>query len=57
MAKSPKPQLIDSDLPTTIEQIVAAMQMLSDEERMEIMRNFCRHCGNDDPRCQCWNDE
>lgn len=18
---------------------------------------FCIHCGHDDPRCQCWNDE
>lgn len=33
------------------------MLMLSDEERMEIIMRFCRACGSDDPRCQCWNDE
>ena len=30
---------------------------LSDDERMEVMREYCRHCGSDNPRCQCWNDE
>jgi hypothetical protein len=39
---------------------VAAMAILSgmsDEERMDVFRNFCTHCGSDDPRCQCWSDE
>lgn len=30
---------------------------LTDEERVEIMSDYCRSCGSDNPRCQCWNDE
>lgn len=30
---------------------------LSDEQRMEIFSDYCRHCGSTDPKCQCWNDE
>lgn len=30
----------------------------SDEERMEVLNLFCRHCGAPEPpRCHCWNDE
>ena len=42
---------------SVIKQIVATMLEMSEEERMEIMGSFCRHCGSDDPRCVCWNDE
>ncbi len=30
---------------------------MSDDERFEIMDNYCRHCGSKDPSCQCWNDD
>jgi len=30
---------------------------LSDDERAELFRNYCKYCGSKDPRCQCWNDE
>lgn len=33
------------------------MKGMTAEQRMEIMGNFCRDCGDNDPRCQCWNDE
>ena len=36
---------------------VNALMALTDEQRMEAFGFFCCHCGTDDPRCQCWNDE
>ena len=27
------------------------------QDRLDILREFCRGCGDDDPRCQCQNDE
>ncbi len=32
---------------------------LTDYERLDIMSNYCKHCGCSDPtsKCQCWNDE
>lgn len=36
---------------------VNALLALTDEQRMEVFSHFCRSCGTDDPRCQCWNDE
>jgi len=37
--------------------IVAAMRLLSPADREAIIGHFCHHCGSEDPRCQCWNDE
>lgn len=39
--------------------IVNAMIALTDDERLEVMRCFCRGCGAVQPEfmsCQCWND-
>ncbi len=30
---------------------------LTDDERMEIMGDYCRYCGCNSPSCQCSNDE
>ena len=30
---------------------------MTDDQRMEVFSNYCRHCGSDNPACQCWNDE
>ena len=30
---------------------------LTDEQRIDLFRDYCRSCGSNDPRCQCWNDE
>ncbi|MBK8184840.1 MAG: hypothetical protein IPK63_18935 [Candidatus Competibacteraceae bacterium] len=46
-----------NDLYATVETIVALMQRMTDEERMDVMSEFCRHCGDTNPCCQCWNDE
>ena len=37
--------------------VVNALMALTYEQRMEAFGFFCTHCGRDDPRCQCWNDE
>jgi hypothetical protein len=39
------------------EAVYALMRALPDDERLEIMGKFCKHCGGEDPQCQCWNDE
>lgn len=46
---------IDQD----VKEIVAAMMKLTDEQRKDIMINFCKYCGciQGDRPCQCWNDE
>lgn len=40
---------------------VELMKSLGPYDRMRVLdglrENFCMHCGDDDPRCQCWNDE
>lgn len=36
---------------------VEAMKQLLDDERMEVMAQFCKFCGSDNPSCSCWNDE
>lgn len=33
------------------------MRLLSEDARTDVMSNFCKHCGSDNPSCQCWNDE
>jgi hypothetical protein len=45
---------------TPVKAAVRAMFNLSDEERLEVMGLFCKHCGCIQPEgrgCQCWNDE
>lgn len=34
-----------------------ALAAMTDEQRMELIANYCKHCGRNDPGCQCWNDE
>ena len=34
-----------------------SMLAISEAERMEVMGNFCKSCGVDNPSCQCWNNE
>ena len=26
-------------------------------QRKLVFEEFCAHCGSDDPRCRCWDDE
>jgi hypothetical protein len=36
---------------------VNALMLLTHDQRLEAFGFFCSHCGIDDPKCQCWNDE
>lgn len=36
---------------------IAALKELTEEQRRDVFAEFCKHCGSDDPSCQCWNDE
>lgn len=40
----------------SIRDIIAVMEKLTPEGRLDVMREFCVHCGGDDPRCRCWDD-
>lgn len=45
---------------TPSEAVIEAVNLmggLTDDERMEVMSHFCRHCGCKNPSCQCSNDE
>jgi hypothetical protein len=33
------------------------LKKLSAEQRDELFSEYCRTCGSDKPKCQCWNDE
>lgn len=37
--------------------VLAILRDMSASERSRVFGKFCRHCGDADPRCQCWNDE
>lgn len=39
------------------ETVVKCVEMLSDEQRIDLFRRFCKHCGSNNPRCHCSNDE
>lgn len=30
---------------------------LTDDERYELLSNYCKYCGSHDNGCQCWNDD
>lgn len=40
-----------------MEEILEELHELTESERLEIFAEFCRECGTDNPKCQCWNDE
>lgn len=48
---------IDNTKVINISKVVELLKLLDPEDRMEIFGKFCKHCGGDDPNCQCWNDE
>ena len=37
--------------------ICAEIRSMSQEDRFDVLGQFCCHCGTDNPNCQCWNDE
>lgn len=39
------------------EAIKVLLKKLTPEQRHELFSDYCKACGSDDPKCQCWNDE
>lgn len=37
--------------------LLAALNAMTDEQRLEVFFNFCQQCGSKDSGCQCMNDE
>ena len=33
------------------------LDKLSDDERYELISEYCKYCGSKDSGCQCWNDD
>lgn len=48
---------INTGAPEALKLAIEAIAKLTDEQRMELFRDYCLECGTPDPRCQCWNDE
>jgi hypothetical protein len=40
-----------------INELIDILNQLTDDERVELISNYCTHCGSVDPFCQCWDDE
>ena len=38
-------------------QAIKILNKFTEEERLEVMNQYCKSCGSDNPKCQCWNDE
>ena len=49
--------LMDMDPEDKLAVLDGAIDELSDEERLELFSGYCKHCGTDDPDCNCWRDE
>jgi len=45
----------DNDL--LLLQVRELFSKLTDDERIDIMSDYCKHCGCNDTGCQCWNDD
>lgn len=38
-------------------EIIATLDALTDEERVEVFGEYCVYCGTRDMPCPCWNDD
>ena len=37
--------------------IINLLNQLTDDERLNIFNEYCKHCGNKNSNCQCANDD
>lgn len=37
--------------------VVGRLRQMTPDQRLEVFSEFCTHCGGDEPRCSCSNDE
>jgi hypothetical protein len=42
--------------PEELERLREQIELLTPEERLIVMEDWCRFCGGEKP-CNCWNDE
>ncbi len=35
---------------------IERLRSMTEETRLEVFREFCAHCGTEDPNCRCWDD-
>ena len=40
-----------------VTEVLVLLRGLTDEQRLAVFREYCMHCGTDNPFCKCWNDE
>jgi len=41
---------------TTIQKVKYLLSELTDEQRFEILNEYCAVCGTQNSNCHCWND-
>lgn len=37
--------------------VLKLLRGMTPAQRKLVFDEFCAHCGSDDPRCRCWDDE
>lgn len=58
IGESPLADIFDSlSNQQVVNKAVYLLRTFGSDLRMEIFSEFCKQCGDADPRCQCWNDE
>lgn len=40
-----------------VKEMAIVLNELTPEERLDVFSCFCNVCGENDPDCQCWNDD
>ena len=51
---------VENYIPTIDSKLIEPAKILdslTDEERLTLFSFYCKHCGCNNPNCQCWNDE
>lgn len=52
-----KLSLTSNNISISKENIIAMLDCMSSEDRIDIFGEYCASCGDKDPNCVCWNDE
>ena len=51
------PITIDKKPNALVEALKEIFSHITEEERLEVMQDYCKYCGTDDSDCQCMNDD
>lgn len=41
---------------TDVQKAVHLLNGLTADQRVDVFGHYCKHCGDTDPRCRCWDD-